>query len=166
MADPTSQALLLLCKELQALRDDVYNATLIEYGAAFALEVVTEGSALITTGYMPMSEVAPQTPLAQEIHTNHTRMPVVVYVRVEPNAVIVPPNGFTVDQSVLLLDLDKTKVVDPARASVAHVGYGDGITVLLPPGKTLYGSIMASADVTMSWRVIPLAGRSMVGVPA
>jgi len=69
-------------------------------------------------------------------------------------------------QTVLLLDIDKTKVTDPNRAGVVHVSYGDGITVLLQPGKTLFGSIMASADSTMSWRVIPLAGRSMLGVPA
>lgn len=161
--DPNAQALLLLCEELQALRNDIYNATLIEHAAAFASGAITEGSALIATGYMPMSEVAPQTPLAQEIYTNKTKVPVVVYVRVSPNALIVPPAGLTVDQTVLLLDIDKAKVIDPDRAGLAHVSYGDGVSVLLQPGKTLYGSVMASADVTMSWRVIPLAGRSMLG---
>jgi len=52
--DPTSQALLMLCKELQALRDDVYNATLIEYGAAFASGAITEGSTLITCPLSPL----------------------------------------------------------------------------------------------------------------
>jgi len=163
MADPIAQALLMLCEELQALRDDVYNATLIEYGAAFAPGAVTTGSALITTGYMPMSAVDPGTPLAQEIFNNRTKTPVVVYVRVEPNVPIVPPAGLTVEQSVLLLDVNEMRVTDPARAAVIHTGYGEGVTVMVQPGKTLYGSVMASADVTLVWRVIPLAGRSMLG---
>ena len=163
--DPVAQAVLLLCQELQALRDDVYNATLIEYGAAFAPGAVTEGSKLIATGYMPMSSDAPGTPLAQEIYDNKTKTPVVVFVRVSPSVLASPP-ALTVEQTVLLLDTDKAKVTDRNRAAVAHVGYGDGITVLVQPGKTLFGALMASIDVTLSWRVIPLVGRSMLGVAA
>jgi len=88
-----------------------------------------------------------------------------VFVRVSPSVLASPP-ALTVEQTVLLLDTDKAKVTDRNRAAVAHVGYGDGITVLVQPGKTLFGALMASIDVTLSWRVIPLAGRSMLGVAA
>ena len=151
--DPVPDAMLLLCKELQALRDDVYNAAVIRDGGAFASESVIEGSVLVTSA---------ATPVAHTLYENKSKVPVVVFVRVQPNILTSPPGALTVDQTLLLIDTDKLKVISTSRAGTIHAGYADGVSIVLNPRSTLYAALLASADVYLCWRVVPLRGRSVL----
>jgi hypothetical protein len=66
---------------------------------------------------------------------------------------------------MLFMDTNKEACIDPARTSLIHTSYGDGVTMIIHPQATLYAAVVASVDVNLAWKVIPLAGRRVLGEP-
>ena len=164
MADPISKAMTLMCEELQALRDDIYDAAVIRDAEAFATSATSGGNFSILMSRMALNDYGVNsTPLAYLVYTNKSKKAAVVYVRVGPVTPAIPQAGFAMEQTLLLLDVDPLKVIDVTRAAVVHTGYGDGVAVVVGPESTLYAAIVASVTTTLTWRAIPLSGRAVLG---
>lgn len=146
------------CAELGSLRDDIYNAAVIQNAGAFADIATGQNSKNVAIADMPPQSTA----VAAKAWENKALQPVVVFMRAGPVRLVSPPSEMVLAAAVLLLDTDANFVTLPLRASVSHADIAKGVSFLLLPNKTLWYAVMASAAVDVTWFVVPLRGRSAV----
>lgn len=150
------QAISGLCQELRAMRDDLYNHALITAGESYACAYPN-----IKTETFTLAQMQPQAGAkVVELFKNNSGYAHVALVHASPVLSQVPPNPLSIEQSAIFLSFVGKDGPTPSKAELTHFSLGEPVRVVVPNGQTLYGSVMASAQVTLFCRTIPLRGRS------
>lgn len=154
------RAMAELCEEIRALRDDLYNHALLTNPAAFAGSApLTVGQRQFTTGEMPTADNTAGSAQVK-VFANQSNRGVAAVVRCEPNWTNLPPNPIALENTFLILALSPDEATS-ADSILEKYSAGDPVCTIIPPNKTLYVAVMASASVFATWRVYPLRGRRL-----
>lgn len=152
-----TEAMERLAIEMCRLRDDIFNQAMLVQPETFAAALPALGTESFTTAQMPPQADAKN----KEAYMNKSQHPMVAYVRAEPVFLASPPNPIIAEDTFLLVSVN-APATDIARASIMEASKGRMVAVLLKPNDTLNVSAMASATVKVTWRVLPLRGRSSI----
>lgn len=138
-------------------RDDLFNQAMLTRPETFSAMAPLLGTRTVTIAQMPPQAGA----VSYEAYRNTGNLPVVAYVRAKPNLSTTPPNPITVENVLLLVSVNES-AADLAKATVCDASQGKIVAVLVRPNEVLNISAVASSDTEVSWRVLPLRGRTAI----